>query len=347
MRQFVIGDIHGCFEELKRLIASAAITPDDVLVSVGDLIDRGPESPAVVRFLRDRPNTHVVAGNHERKHIRGIFSYAQEITRLQFAADYDEAVEWMRTLPYYLELDDAIVVHAALLPGRALAEQPEEILCGSTSGEKELAALLRGRYWHEDWVGPKPIVFGHHVVDQPLVRPGAIYGLDTGVCHGGHLTALELPSFRLHSVRAREDHWTHVKRAWQSDVLAAKPWPNMAWSEIDEQLARFSDAKEPRTRAYVDALHAWRRSLDERFAAVLVAIQHEAARLAVEAGLDGREALARAHSLAKLLFQVFTGRLDLSSLRKQLHTPRRLDDVAVVLGFAPLVLPSPSPLGTG
>jgi len=66
---------------------SWAPPPEDVIVSVGDLVDWGPESPAVVRFFREHPNTLAIAGNHERKHIRGIFSYAQEITRLKLGLD--------------------------------------------------------------------------------------------------------------------------------------------------------------------------------------------------------------------------------------------------------------------
>jgi 3',5'-cyclic AMP phosphodiesterase CpdA len=56
---------------------------DDVLVAAGDVVDRGPSPGEVIDFLRSRPHTIVIMGNHERKHVRGIFSYAQEITRRQ------------------------------------------------------------------------------------------------------------------------------------------------------------------------------------------------------------------------------------------------------------------------
>ena len=99
-RHIIIGDVHGCFVELQQLLAVVEASPEDVVIAVGDLVDRGPESPEVVRFFRERPNSYVIVGNHERKHIRGIFSYAQEITRLQFGDGYDDAVRWMRSLPY-------------------------------------------------------------------------------------------------------------------------------------------------------------------------------------------------------------------------------------------------------
>src|SRR5881394_2844155 len=66
---------------VARTVREGRPPPDDLLVSVGDLVDRGPAPGEVVRLFRERPNSVVVMGNHERKHVRGIFSYAQEITR--------------------------------------------------------------------------------------------------------------------------------------------------------------------------------------------------------------------------------------------------------------------------
>jgi serine/threonine protein phosphatase 1 len=148
-RLVIVGDVHGCFEELERLLAAVALAPEDLLISVGDLIDRGPESLAVLRFFRQRPNTLVLMGNHERKHVRAVFSYAQEISRLQLGADYGELVEWMRTLPYFYEDARVRVVHAALLPGVPLVEQRLELLAGTTTGERELEAVFPEGRWHE------------------------------------------------------------------------------------------------------------------------------------------------------------------------------------------------------
>ncbi|HTE49441.1 MAG TPA: metallophosphoesterase [Kofleriaceae bacterium] len=346
-RHVVIGDVHGCHQELLALLDRIGPSQDDVLVSVGDLVDRGPEPAEVIRFFRDRPGSVVLTGNHERKHVRGVRSYAQEMTRLQLGAGYAEAVEWMATLPYYLELDDAIVVHAGLVPGVSLAEQREDVLCGSTAGEHELERQLAGRRWHEVWEGPKPVVFGHHVVDQPLVRPGLIYGIDTGACHGGRLTALTLPDRRLHSVAAREDHWARMKRSWQADVLADRPWRELSWSELDRELARFDGRRrtsdEPRTAAYVDALRAWRASLDARLVEVVDAIRREAERIDAEDGPAGRTERARAHPLARYLFQSTAGRLDPAALRRQCHTPAMLAELGRALGLAPLEPPAPPP----
>src|SRR4051812_41106074 len=128
-RHIIIGDIHGCYKELLELLDLVGATDEDIIVSVGDLVDRGPDSAAVLNFFRERcarGRAVVLMGNHERKHVRQVFSYPQEIPRLQFGAEYAAAVEWMSRLPYSHELPECIVVHAALQPGLALAEQKEE-----------------------------------------------------------------------------------------------------------------------------------------------------------------------------------------------------------------------------
>ena len=53
-RHIVIGDIHGCYEELLELLDRTGVTDEDIVVSVGDLVDRGPDSPAVLRYFRER-----------------------------------------------------------------------------------------------------------------------------------------------------------------------------------------------------------------------------------------------------------------------------------------------------
>jgi serine/threonine protein phosphatase 1 len=222
-RTLVIGDIHGCHEELIELLDRAALSSADTLVSIGDLVDRGPGSVEVVRLFRSRPGAIALMGNHERKHVRGILSYSQEITRLQFGEEYDDLCRWMTSLPYYLETDSASIVHAAMVPGLPLARQREEVLCGSTSGERELTRLFGERPWYESYADGELIVFGHRVVGpEPLVHDGRVFGIDTGACHGMRLTALSLPDLTFHSVAAREDHWTRQKQIWREPVLRSR-----------------------------------------------------------------------------------------------------------------------------
>ncbi|HEX4812855.1 MAG TPA: metallophosphoesterase family protein [Nonomuraea sp.] len=331
-RTVIIGDIHGCFDELLELLEKVDLRPDDLLVSVGDLVDRGPAPGEVVTFFQERPNSLVVMGNHERKHVRGIFSYAQEITRLQLGERYAETVEWMRTLPYYFENEHVRVVHAAMAPGVPLAGQKEEILCGSTSGERELTALFPDSYWYEHYTDTKPVVFGHHVTGrEPMIRDGRIFGLDTGACHGWNLTALCVPGFTVHSVEAHADHWSITKRQWQLSILKTKPWHDFAWSELAAAIARFSSAPDAATRSWLEAVEKWAADLQSSFPALVEA----AYRLAHD--LSTNE--LRQHPAAQYLFQARNGRLDQTSLARQCSTPRRTIDLAAALGLVVPKLP--------
>ncbi|WP_149260781.1 metallophosphoesterase family protein [Actinomadura sp. K4S16] len=324
-RTVIVGDVHGCFDELLELLEKVGLRPDDLLVSVGDLVDRGPAPGEVVRFFRERPNSVVVMGNHERKHVRGVFSYAQEITRLQLGDEYAETVEWMRTLPYFFENEDVRVVHAALVPGVPLGDQKDEILCGTTSGERELAALFPDGHWHDRYTDSKPVVFGHHVTGrEPLVRDGRVFGLDTGACHGWNLTALCVPGFTVHSVAARADHWSIAKRAWQLPVLKTRPWRDFTWAELDEKVARFYGTSDTASQEWLRAVEEWAAGL-RALVPVLVDAAHRVSR---ELAADEM----RRHPAAPVLFQAHSGRLDQTALAKRCATPRRTLDVAAALG---------------
>ncbi|HEY1546516.1 MAG TPA: metallophosphoesterase family protein [Kofleriaceae bacterium] len=262
MRTLVIGDIHGCYRELLDLLDVAAVAADDIVVSVGDLVDRGPESAEVVAWFRARANAVVLMGNHERKHVRGVMSYSQEVTRVQLGASYASDVAWMRTLPYFYETPELRVVHAALVPGVPLAQQDEAILAGTTSGTAALEQLVPGRWWHEAYDDAIPVAFGHHVVGpEPLVRDGKIYGLDTGACHGMRLTALSVPDFKIYSVPARADHWHAVARRHQLAVLRKRPWATYGWAKLAEAIAAGRAHASPDAHAYLDAIERWAAEL--------------------------------------------------------------------------------------
>jgi serine/threonine protein phosphatase 1 len=208
-----------------------------------------------------------------------------------------------------------------------MAAQKEEILCGSTRGERELAALYPGGHWHDHYTDAKPIVFGHHVTGrEPMIRDGRIFGLDTGACHGGRLTALCLPGFTVHSVEAHADHWSRIKREWQLPVLKAKPWRDFTWPEAAQAIARFSPDADAATRSWLVALERWIAELRSGFGALAAA----AHRVADELPKDE----LRHHAAAQYLFQAREGRLDEAGLARQCTTPRKVIDLAAALNLA-------------
>ncbi|MEQ1505856.1 MAG: metallophosphoesterase family protein [Myxococcota bacterium] len=314
-RTILIGDIHGCWDELQALLDRVALTDDDLVVSVGDLVDRGPAPTEVVRWFRNRARSVVVCGNHERKHVRRTFSFSQEITRLQLGEDYADAVAWMATLPYHWETDEVRVVHAALIPGVPLAETPEDVLCGTTSGTERLERRLGGARWHEQYTDPKPVVFGHHVVGaEPLVRDGRVFGIDTGACHGMALTALILPSFELVSVPARADHWRATKRIWQVPVLRERPWASMSFDQLDRKAAELARGAGADAVAFLDRVRAWSAEVRAAIPTVAAAVDEVAATLVADHGPDGFARAAAAHPAGSTVIRRHAGKLSTDHL---------------------------------
>ncbi|MCI0601532.1 serine/threonine protein phosphatase [bacterium] len=222
MKRLIVGDIQGCFEELKELLDRSGISSDDEIISVGDMVDRGPDSPGVIQFFQKQAHARSVMGNHERKHIRSYYgeinpSISQVISRSQIGeANYPAAVAYMETLPIYLDLPELLVVHAFYEPGVPLSEQKEEVLVGIMSGQAYITRQYQENWW-ELYDGPKPLFVGHHDYSNkgtPLIYKDRVFCIDTGCCYGRTLTGVLLPDFKIISVRARANHWSRVKKKY-------------------------------------------------------------------------------------------------------------------------------------
>lgn len=347
-RTLVIGDIHGCFDELQDLLAAAGLGADDRIVSVGDLVDRGPDSPAVYRFFREMPSTAAIMGNHERKHVH---AYAGRVspspsvmtTRAQFGEEsYPDAVEWMSERPTFLDLGDALVVHGFWEPGVSLENQMENVLTGVLSGEERLRRQSPTP-WYERYDGPKPLIVGHHDHHrngEPLIHGDRVFGIDLGCVTGGWLCGLVLPEFRIVKVRARANHWSLTSARHSDDLPRIKALYRPLAERPFEELDGMADqASLPGRQAA--ALLAECRELEGQLLG-FVAAEHQRI-LDSLAPADTPEAFARAYSaaitrkpLAPLLHGARKGTLDGLLLRRQLRTPGKLREFCVAeLGLAP------------
>lgn len=335
----IIGDIHGCHAELLDLLDRAGVGDDDLVVSVGDLVDRGPDPASVVEFFRRRERSVVLCGNHERKHVRKVLSYSQQVTQLQLGARYDDDVRWFASLPYHWERDDVRVVHWGLFPGVPLDQVPEEVRSGTASGDALLKERLGERPWYELYDDDKPVAFGHAVVGpEPLVLRDRVFGLDTGACHGMRLTGLLLPQMRLVSVPARADHWADVRKRWQAPVLRALPWETMTFEQIDKKIRSLRDPE--LGDEVLDQVGAWASSLRASIPELRGLLEREVERLSAEAGPEfGR--VAAAHPAASWLQRWKTGRLSPEHLG--CSSPRQLCALGSALGLA---LPEAPPLAS-
>jgi len=332
-RVVVVGDVHGCHQELLDLCDRAAVSEGDVLVSVGDLVDRGPDPAACVRFFRERAGAVVLMGNHERKHVRGVLSYGQEITRLQMGNEYAGFLSWARALPYFFEGPGLRVVHAAVLPGVPLGEQREDVLAGTTAGEAFVAAALGGASWTSLYDEPVPLAFGHRVFEEgPFVREGSLYGLDTGACHGHSLTALSFPDMKLWSVPARADHFTAVKRAWQAEVLRARPLGTVPWDALVEELDRRGRSPDPEVARAVAEARTWADEVRALVDRAVLRVPEVLADLRALHG-EGLPAALREHPARALLFACLAGRFDRRAIDLRCGTPEATLRLAGTLGL--------------
>ena len=239
VRTIVVGDVHGCLEELDELLRLVELRPGfDRLVFVGDLLDRGPDPVGVVRRARALGASSVL-GNHEDKHLRWArhesWSRRDPTHRnplrpfpperlAQHERLSSDDLAWIAGLPTVLRLDGGwAVVHGGLSPRRRLEGQlRHEVLRLRLVGEDgHVAARPRGPLppglapWATRWPGPESVIYGHHVhgLDEPRVdepAPGVrCVGLDTGCCYGGRLSALILPAEEIVSVTA---HAAYARR---------------------------------------------------------------------------------------------------------------------------------------
>jgi len=241
MQTLVIGDIHGCYFELQALMEKANLGDGDSIISLGDFMDRGPETPQVLDFFQNTLNTRALMGNHERKHVRAAkgelsLAISQKISRQQLGDGYADAVTWMERLPLFLELPEAVLVHGYLEPGVPIEEQNPLVLCGTMGGEN----ILRERYdrpWYELYEGEKPVIVGHHNyndTDQPFVYHDKVFGLDTSCVNGKSLTGLLLPSFRLISVPSRGNLWSQIRSTYRRPSPTVQPKVVISWSKQDD-----------------------------------------------------------------------------------------------------------------
>lgn len=241
----LIGDVHGCASELETLLARLGyddgVHPENrTAVFVGDLVDRGPDSPAVLRRVMgmvERGTALCVSGNHEQKLVRALngrkvrVAHGLEKSLEQFALEDDAFTQRARAFMdglishYRLDGGRLVVAHAGLKEayhGRASGRVRSFALYGDTTGETDEYGLPVRYPWAEQYRGRAMVVYGHTPTTHAEWVNNTIC-LDTGVVFGGRLTALRYPEKEIVSVPA-EQVWYEPARpltSWgrEPDVL--------------------------------------------------------------------------------------------------------------------------------
>ena len=232
----IIGDIHGCRSELESLLGKlgydngAAHPEGRKVVFLGDLVDRGPDIPGVLRIVMKMVESGTalcLPGNHEMKLLRKLRGREVQITH-GLAESLEqlerEPPEFQKQVMGFIDplvshyvLDDGklVVAHAGLkesMQGRGSGKVRDFALYGETTGETDEFGLPVRYNWASEYRGRAMVVYGHTPVPEPEWLNGTI-NIDTGCVFGGRLTALRYPEKEIVSVPA--------ERTW---CQAAKPF---------------------------------------------------------------------------------------------------------------------------
>jgi protein phosphatase len=257
----IIGDVHGCFDEAIELLGKLGyvVAKDDgrykvshsggrKAVFVGDLVDRGPNSPEVVRLVMDAVETggaFCVAGNHDIKLSRALrgrdvkvtHGLAESLEQLKpetpefrkLAADYLDSL----VSHYVFDSGRLVVAHAGLreeMHGRGSGAVRQFAMYGETTGETDEYGLPVRYNWAADYRGKAMVVYGHTPVPEAEWINNTIC-LDTGCVFGGKLTALRYPERELVSVPAKRVYYEPVR-----PLQPAKPSTLSTQQELDDLL---------------------------------------------------------------------------------------------------------------
>ena len=247
-KTYIIGDVHGCIDELQELIQQLAPTADDQLIFIGDLIDRGPDSSSVVRQIVQwlkQLKVKLILGNHEEKFLRyvqhikegsGIEKQMKHINQFPHLLNSlsDDELDFLGQAYHCLHIPEinTLLIHGGVwrnihfpLPASYKYTSVESF------AYKHLSLLGKTRYldpkgkfvsygeekpedifWAEEYKGQYGhIYFGHH----PFIQSGPFHfahatALDTGCVYGGWLTAVEITNQEVSykSVAARKIYCT-------------------------------------------------------------------------------------------------------------------------------------------
>ncbi|GIW41001.1 MAG: serine/threonine protein phosphatase [Candidatus Binatia bacterium] len=236
-RVFVVGDIHGCPDELAALLEALRPRPDDRFVFLGDYIDRGPSPKDVVEILLDLESRGVpctfLRGNHEDmfldylglggRHGDAFLFNGGEATLASYGLRAGARSELASRLPethrrffeklvLWERLGDVLCVHAGLRPGRSLEEQDPE----------DLVWIREEFLWNPHDFG-FTVLFGHTPHREVFVDLPYKVGLDTGLVYGNKLSCLELGEPRLFQVRRGSKEVRELEFRWERALRPSSP----------------------------------------------------------------------------------------------------------------------------
>lgn len=214
-RLIVIGDVHGCIRELELLLKKTGINQGDQILFLGDLVNRGPDSKAVLKLARSLKAASLL-GNHEYRLLQfyhnlntvGLKPYELSTMKALDADDWN----YLSSMVLWLEdpKENRVFVHGGFHPHIPWKTQPAHVVTHIQMIDKEGKPRRRGedtdsKFWADLWLEGPFVVYGHTPRPE-IYRNVNSLGIDTGCVWGGRLTALILPQNEIVQVDAEKNY---------------------------------------------------------------------------------------------------------------------------------------------
>ncbi|HWZ93735.1 MAG TPA: metallophosphoesterase [Opitutaceae bacterium] len=215
-RLIAIGDIHGCHLEFAELLERVALTKDDQLILIGDLVNRGPDSGKVIDLAKQHQAISLL-GNHElrllnyRKTKDHVFLKESDEETFNRLRPEDWAYLEAMPLTHYVGELNTVFVHGGFLPNEPWQKQPASVVTriqviDGENRPRKRADAPDAPMWADLWSGPPFVVYGHTPRPEIYKLKWSV-GIDTACVMGGHLTAYILPEKRFVQVKARKRYF--------------------------------------------------------------------------------------------------------------------------------------------
>lgn len=243
----IIGDIHGCFTEMVQCLRHAGLSEKDIVIAVGDLVDRGPHIMEVVKTFVMNPNYYSVRGNHDNKFIRWLRgnkvqtdSLKETITQFELDGSFskDELYMELMSLPYIIKFGNSFITHAGFYPDSRPEYTSSEFCMYARKYDPTLRTFTNDNtkpYWYTFLKDQDHNLFFGHEIHEDCIPQAKVYALDGGcylgneirvatVNHEGEVAVTAFES--LQPKQEKEMEWDHMNKFEPYDKLVDQGYLN-------------------------------------------------------------------------------------------------------------------------
>ncbi len=198
-RTIFIWDIHGCYDEFKILIKKLKIKKEDTVYIVGDMINKGPKSFKILKFLyKNKDQYKPILGNHEIL----FFNYLKNLkNKIDYSFNQDifyklekkltknpEILKYLKKIPLFIEKENFLLIHWGLNPEKKIEEHLVD--------EITKIRLIKNKPWYKYYKWEKKIIYGHWAIQWINITNNTIW-IDSWCCYWGYLTAYILETWEI------------------------------------------------------------------------------------------------------------------------------------------------------